>query len=308
MPQDKINAYMTLYTALVTVAKAAAPMVPFMAEDIYRNLVKSVSPEEPESVHLCDFPQVNTQWIDADLEEQMKQVLAVVVSGRAARAGSGRKNRQPLAKMFVKCQAELSEDMQAIIREELNVKQVLLTDEVAEYLSYSFKPQLKTCGPKFGKLLGEIRSALPELDGAAAMKELNEDGSIALELPSGRVVLEREDLIIQNEQKEGFFAVSEGDTVVVLDIALTEELVNEGFVRELVSKIQTMRKEADFNVTDRIRIGLAGNEKLYALAQNNMEQIASDTLATELTETLSDNAKEWDINGEKVTLSVEVVK
>ncbi len=308
MPQDKINAYMTLYTALVTVAKAAAPMVPFMAEDIYRNLVKSVSPEEPESVHLCDFPQVKTEWIDAELEEQMKQVLAVVVSGRAARAGSGRKNRQPLAKMFVKCQAELSEDMQAIIREELNVKQVVLTDEVAEYLSYSFKPQLKTCGPKFGKLLGEIRAALPELDGAAAMKELNEDGSIALALPSGRVVLEREDLIIQNEQKEGFFAVSEGDTVVVLDIALTEELVNEGFVRELVSKIQTMRKEADFNVTDRIRIGLAGNEKLYALAQSNMEQIASDTLATALSDALSENAKEWDINGEKVTLSVEVVK
>jgi len=307
MPQDKINAYMTLYTALVTVAKTAAPMVPFMAEDIYRNLVCSVDPAAPESVHLCSFPEVKQEWIDADLEEQMEQALAVVVSGRAARAGSGRKNRQPLANMFVKCEAALSEEMQAIIREELNVKEVVLTDEVESYLSYSFKPQLKTCGPKFGKQLGELRAALPKLDGAAAMKDLTEDGSLALDLPSGRVVLEREDLIIQNEQKEGFFAVCEGDTVVVLDIRLTEELITEGFVREIVSKVQTMRKEADFLVTDRIEIGISGNEKLLTIARANFEEIASDTLATALVENLSDRSKEWDINGEKVTLSVCVI-
>ena len=306
MPQDKINAYMTLYTALVTVAKTAAPMIPFMAEDIYRNLVCSVEEDAPESVHLCTFPKVEEALIQPDLEEEMDEVLRIVVSGRAARAGSGRKNRQPLAKMIVKGKV-CSEDCQAIIRDELNVKEILFAREVSEYLSYSFKPQLKTCGPKFGKQLGELKVALQNLDGAAAMKELNEDGSLALALPSGRVVLEREDLIVQNEQKEGFFAVTDGDLAVVLDIDLTEELICEGFVREIVSKIQTMRKEADFNVTDRIEIGIYGNDKLVKLAEENKEEICSDTLAVAIVASLSDEAKEWDINGEKVTLSVKVV-
>jgi isoleucyl-tRNA synthetase len=261
-----------------------------------------------ESVHLCSFPEVKSEWINPDLEAEMEEVLRIVVSGRAARAGSGRKNRQPLAKMFVKCATPLNEDCSAIVREELNVKEIVFTQEVSEYLSYSFKPQLKTCGPKFGKQLGELRAALPQLDGSAAMKELSEDGTLALDLPSGRVVLEKEDLIIQNEQKEGFFAVSEGDIVVVLDTALTEELIREGFIRELISKIQTMRKDADFNVTDRIVIGLAGNEKLWMLAQENKDEICSDTLAIEIVPQLSDNAKEWDINGEKVSLSVCVAE
>ncbi len=307
MPQDKINAYMTLYTALVTIAKTSAPMIPFMAEDIYRNLVCSVDKTAAESVHLTDFPEVCEAWINADLEAQMEEVLKIVVAGRAARAGSGRKNRQPLAKMIVKAQTALSEECCQIVREELNVKEIVFDGDVEEFLSYSFKPQLKTCGPKFGKQLGELRAALPQLDGAKAMAELNADGSIALELPSGRVVLEREDLIIQNEQKEGYFAVTDAELTVVLDINLTEELITEGFVREIISKVQTMRKDADFNVTDRIEIGIQGNDKLFALAEANREEICSDTLAIALSSTLSETAKEWDINGEKVTLSVKVV-
>ena len=308
MPQDKINAYMTLYTALVTVAKAAAPMIPFMAEDIYRNLVCSVDKSAAESVHLTFFPEVNEEWINTDLEEQMEEVLKIVVAGRAARAGSGRKNRQPLAKMIVKAETALSEECCQIVREELNVKEIVFSEDVEEFLSYSFKPQLKTCGPKFGKQLGELRAALPQLDGAKAMAELNADGSIALDLPSGRVVLEREDLIIQNEQKDGYFAVSDAELTVVLDINLTEELITEGFVREIISKVQTMRKDADFNVTDRIEIGISGNDKLFALAEANSAEICGDTLAKSLTATLSETAKEWDINGEKVTLSVKVVE
>ncbi len=308
MPQDKINAYMTLYTALVTIAKTAAPMIPFMAEDIYRNLVCSVDKSAPESVHLTFFPEVEASWIDPELEEEMEEVLKIVVAGRAARAGSGRKNRQPLAKMIVKSEKALSEDCQNIIKEELNVKEILFSSDVDEYLSWSFKPQLKTCGPKFGKQLGELRAALPALDGGKAMAELVADGTLALDLPSGRVVLEREDLIIQTEQKDGFFAATDADLTVVLDICLTQELITEGFVREIISKVQTMRKEADFNVTDRIEIGIAGNDKIASLAEENAAEICGDTLAKNISSALADNAKEWDINGEKVTLSVKVVE
>ena len=308
MPQDKISAYMTLYTALVTVAKISAPMIPFMAEDIYRNLVCSVDPSAPISVHLTDFPKVREDWIDPDLEQEMEEVLEMVVAGRAARAGSGRKNRQVLAKMIVKCEKELSPACRSIVQEELNVKELVFAQDVEEFLSYSFKPQLKTCGPKFGKQLGEIRAALAELDGSAAMAELKADGTLALSLPSGRVVLEKEDLIIENRQKEGYFAVQDGDVTVVLDTTLTEELITEGFVREIVSKVQNMRKDADFNVTDRIEIGLSGNEKLYALVQAHKEEICGDTLALRIVPEVEKDAKEWDVNGEKVTLSVKVVE
>ncbi|MBR2634811.1 MAG: isoleucine--tRNA ligase [Clostridia bacterium] len=308
MPQDKINAYMTLYTALVTVAKTAAPMIPFMAEEIYRNLVCSVDPAAPESVHLCDFPAVCEEWILPELQEEMAEVLRIVVSGRAARAGSGRKNRQPLAKMFVSCPASLDEDCRSIVKEELNVKEIVFTDAVEEYLSYSFKPQLKTCGPKFGKQLGELRVALQNLDGAKAKKELDEEGSLALDLPSGRVVLNPEDLIVQSEQKEGYFAVADGDVTVVLDTTLTEELITEGFVRELISKIQTMRKDADFNVTDRIEIGIAGNRRIEELAKAKENEICSDTLALSVSSEIGEISKEWDINGETVTISVKVIK
>ena len=209
--------------------------------------------------------------------------------------------------MIVKSEKELSEDCKNIIKEELNVKEIVFSADVDEYLAWSFKPQLKTCGPKFGKQLGELRAALPALDGAKAMAELNADGSIALDLPSGRVVLEREDLIIQTEQKDGFFAECSQDLTVVLDTRLTEELITEGFVREIISKVQTMRKEADFNVTDRIEIGISGNDKIALLAKENKDEICSDTLANTITDILCENGKEWDINGEKVSISVKVV-
>ncbi|MBP5288970.1 MAG: isoleucine--tRNA ligase [Clostridia bacterium] len=307
MPQDKINAYLTLYTALVTVAKIASPMVPFMAEEIYCNLVKSVDKNAPESVHLCDFPKAEEAYINEELETEMAEVLTIVVAGRAARNGSGRKNRQPLARMIVKCPHPLTQELVAIVRDELNVKDVAFSDDVDAYLSYAFKPQLKTCGPKFGKLLGELKAALASLDGTKAKKELDTDGTLALDLPSGRVVLEPEDLLISTQQKDGFFAVQDGELVVALDTTLTEELIREGFVNEIISKVQTMRKDADFVVTDRIELGVSGNEMLEKLIKENSEEICRATLTERITDALSDNAKAWDINGEKVTLSVKVI-
>ncbi len=308
MPQDKINAYLTLYTALVTTCKIAAPMVPFMAEEIYRNLVKSVSPDAPESVHLCDFPVADEAHINEELETEMAEVLAIVVAGRAARNGANRKNRQPLFRMIVKCPHPLTEDLVAIVRDELNVKEVVFSDDVDAYLSYSFKPQLKTCGPKFGKQLGELKAALAALDGSAAKKELDADGTLALTLPSGRVVLEPEDLLISTQQKDGFFAVQDGDLVVALDTTLTEELIREGFVNEIISKVQTMRKEADFQVTDRIELGVSGNDMLEKLVRENADEICRATLTQSITDVLSETQKTWDINGEKVTLSVKVAR
>ena len=308
MPQDKINAYLTLYTALVTTCKIAAPMVPFMAEEIYRNLVKSVSPDAPESVHLCDFPVADEAHINEELETEMAEVLAIVVAGRAARNGANRKNRQPLSRMIVKCPHPLTEELVAIVRDELNVKEVVFSDDVDAYLSYSFKPQLKTCGPKFGKQLGELKAALAALDGSAAKKELDADGTLALTLPSGRVVLEPEDLLISTQQKDGFFAVQDGDLVVALDTTLTEELIREGFVNEIISKVQTMRKEADFQVTDRIELGVSGNDMLEKLVRENADEICRATLTQSITDVLSETQKTWDINGEKVTLSVKVAR
>ena len=307
MEDDKINAYLTLYTALVTVAKAAAPMIPFMAEEIYRNLVCRIDKTAPESVHLCDFPAVEEERIDTELENDMEELLKIVVVGRAARAGSQRKNRQPLSEMVVKCDHALSDYYTEIIRDELNVKKVSFSDEVDSYLSYQFKPQLKTCGPKFGKQLGELRAALETIDGNAAKQELDADGTLALDLPSGRVVLEKEDLLISTAQKEGYFAVCDNGVTVALNTTLTEELITEGFVRELVSKVQQMRKEADFNVTDHIEIALSGNEKLWQIASSSREELCAGTLCDSLVQSLSDFAREWDINGEKVTISVRVL-
>ncbi len=306
MPQDKISAYMTLYTALVTIIKAAAPMIPFLTEEIYQNLVRSVDANAPESVHLCDYPEAKEEWIREDLEADMEELLKIVVVGRAARNGSAIKNRQPLAQMFIQCDHPLSDYYTEIIREELNIKKVSYSDEVDSYLSYSFKPQLKTCGPKFGKRLGELKAALSALDGNAAKKELDTDGTLALDLPGGRVVLAPEDLLISAEQKPGYFALSDNGVTVALDITLTEELVKEGFVREIVSKIQQMRKEANFEVTDHIEIGVSGNEKIEKLMREKAAEICGDTLCDGISDTLSETAREWDINGERVTLSVKV--
>lgn len=306
MPQDKINAYMTLYTALVTTSKAAAPMIPFMAESIYQNLVRSLDKGAPESVHLCGFPEADERRIDAQLERDMDLVLKIVVLGRAARNGSNRKNRQPLAQMFVKAEEELGDFYKEIIEDELNIKAVTFTQDVSAFTSYSFKPQLKTLGPKYGKRLGEIRTALMELDGSAAKKELDANGVLRLELQGGAVELAPEDLLIEMTQSDRYFTVEDGGVTVAIDTELTEALIEEGFVRELVSKFQTMRKEAGFHVEDHIRAYASGNRKIEALLAANSAQVGGDILADAVcTGSLAGYTKEWDVNGESVTLGVE---
>ena len=306
MGQDKINAYMTLYTALVTVAKTAAPMIPFMTEDIYQNLVRSIDKTAPESVHLCDFPTVNEAWIDKKLEADMDEVLKIVVMGRAARNTAAIKNRQPIGRMFVKAENELSEFYQEIIEEELNVKKVEFTDDVRAFTSYSFKPQLKTVGPKYGKQLGNIKNALANLDGNAAMDTLNETGKLTFNFDGTEVELTKDDLLIDTAQMEGF--VSEGDNTVtvVLDTNLTPELIEEGLVREIISKIQTMRKEAGFEVMNHIALYASGNERIAQILEKYGDEIKEDVLADSILEGQTGGyTKEWNINGETVTLGVE---
>ena len=308
LPEDKIAAYMTLYTALVTTAKAAAPMIPFMTESIYQNLVRSVDKSAPESIHLCAFPTADERAIDKELEDKMDKVLEIVVLGRAARNGSALKNRQPLATMYVKLEGELDSFYTDIIRDELNIKNVSFTDKVDDFVTYQFKPQLKTVGPKFGKQLNEIRTALSELDGTAAKKELDKNGKLVLSLPSGEVTLETEDLLIEAKQKDGFYTVSDRGITVAIDTTLTKELIEEGFVRELISKIQTMRKEAGFNVTDHIKVTVSGSERVTDIAVLKKADIAGDTLADSVEPAdAAGYTKDWDINGEKVTIGVEKV-
>ncbi|MBR4868074.1 MAG: isoleucine--tRNA ligase [Clostridia bacterium] len=306
MTEDKVNAYMTLYTALTTIAKAAAPMIPFMTEEIYQNLVRTVDKSAPESVHLCDFPAVNADWIDKDLEADMDKVLDIVVLGRAARNGANLKNRQPLAGMTIQSDKELSEYFVDIIREELNIKSVTFAKDASDLVSYIFKPQLKTLGPKYGKQLGEIRNALTELDGAAAKAELDASGALKLNISIGEIALTAEDLLIETMQKEGIFALTDNGLTVALDTVLTDALVEEGFVREIISKIQTMRKEAGFEVMDHIVVSVSGNDKIAAIMTANSDTICGDVLANQLTDQAIDGfAKDWNINGEKVTLTVK---
>ena len=306
MPQDKINAYMTLYTALVTVSKLAAPMIPFMAESIYQNLVCSLDPCAPKSVHLCRYPQADEKMMDQKLEADMDTVLKVVVLGRAARNGAAMKNRQPLAKMYVKAQEEIGVFYKKIIEDELNIKSVECTADVSAFTSYNFKPQLKTVGPKYGKMLGEIRTALSNLDGSAAKKELDSTGMLKLVLSTGEIQLASEDLLIEMTRSEQYFSVEDGGVTVAIDTSLTDDLVEEGFVREIISKLQTMRKEAGFNVMDHIAVYVEGNEKIGRIMQKNLSIIENDTLADLLElEQMDGYSKAWDINGEKVTLGVK---
>ena len=306
MPQDKINAYMTLYKALVTVSKAAAPMIPFMTEDIYQNIVRSVDETAPESIHLCDFPEVNESYIDKELEENMERVLDIVVLGRACRNASAIKNRQPLGKMFVKAEFELSDFYKEIIEEELNVKEVEFTDDVRAFTSYSFKPQLRTVGPKYGKFLGKIKEALSSLDGNAAMDKINAGEPLTFDFDGNEVVLEKEDLLIDMAQVEGYVSESDNNITVVLDTKLSDELIEEGFVREIISKIQTMRKEADFQVMDKIVVNVDKNDTIRAIIENNLDEIKSEVLADNVIfGKINGYEKEWNINGEKVTFGVE---
>ena len=303
MTQDKINAYMTLYTTLVEFSKVAAPMIPFMTEDIYRNLVCSIDKSAPESVHLCSFPIANEEWIDAELEKNMELVLDIVVLGRSCRNAANIKNRQPIGTMFVKADSQLSDFYKAIIAEELNVKNVEFTDEVKNLTSYSFKPQLRTLGPKYGKFIGEIREALSNLDGNAAMEELEKNGILKLELSTITAELEKEDLLIETAQVEGFESVSDGGITVVLDTNLTDELIEEGFVREILSKIQTMRKDSGFEVQDNIEILYCGSDKIDTIIKANKDEIAAQALAVSI-ECTENSGKEWNINGEKLKITV----
>ena len=313
MEQDKINAYMTLYTALVEICKAAAPMIPFMTEEIYQNLVRSINTEAPESIHLCDFPAVNEAWIDKELEKNMDEVLKIVVMGRACRNSANIKNRQPIGNMYVKAPNVLSEYFVEIIEDELNVKKVNFTEDVSAYTSYTFKPQLRTVGPKYGKFLGQIQKALAELDGNKAMAELKADGVLALPTVSDDVKLSEEDLLITMTQMEGYVTEGDNTVTVVLDTNLTPELVEEGFVRELISKIQTMRKEAGFEVMDKISIYYHADEKVADIFNKYGNDIMGDVLGTEVVAEADSfdsgengiYCKEWNINGEKVLLGVK---
>ena len=309
MEQDKINAYMTLYTALVTVAKAAAPMIPFMTEDIYQNLVRSIDADAPESIHLCDYPEVNEAWIDKDLEANMEELLEIVVLGRACRNTANIKNRQPIGTMYVKAEKAMDKFYTDIIADELNVKEVKFADDVESFISYSFKPQLRTVGPKYGKLLNGIRTALSEIDGTAAMKELRENGVLTLDIDGNKVELAEEDLLIETAQTEGYVTETDGETSVVLDTNLTPELIQEGFVREIISKVQTMRKEAGFEVMDKIIVYAKDNDKIMDIMKANQDEIKREVLAENIILGEAEGyTKEWNINKEAVTLGVSKVQ
>ena len=306
MEQDKINAYMTLYTALVTIAKAAAPMIPFMTEDIYQNLVRSINKNAPESIHLCDYPECKEEWIDKQLEQDMEEVLDVVVLGRACRNTANIKNRQPIGTMYVKAEQELSDFYKDIIEDELNVKSVTFTQDVRNFTSYNFKPQLKTLGRRFGKNINAVKEILAGLDGNKAMDELNEKGTLTIQVAGVDEALTEEDLLIEAAQMEGFVSESDHGVTVVLDTALTPELIEEGFVFEIISKIQTMRKEADFEVMDRIYVYADGNDKIAEILKNNADTVKEKVLAENIILGDVDGyVKEWNINGETVTLAVE---
>ena len=309
MEQDKINAYMTLYTALVTVSKVAAPMIPFMTEEIYQNLVRSIDKDAPESIHLCDFPVADETFVDKQLEKDMKDLLEVVVMGRACRNTANIKNRQPIGNMFIKAEFTLGDFYKEIIADELNVKNVIFTDDVREFTSYTFKPQLKTVGPKYGKQLGGIQKTLASLDGNAAMDDLNANGALVFMVGDVEVSLTKDDLLISMSQKDGYVSEADNKITVVLDTNLSEELIEEGFVYEVISKIQTMRKDSDFEVMDHIKVAISGNEKIAEVVKKNESVIGEKVLADEfIFEDVLANKKQWNVNSENVTIGVEVTK
>lgn len=304
MPQDKINAFMTLYTVLSELCKVCAPYVPFITEEIYQNLVRTNDKNAPESIHFCDFPTYNEKFVDKKLEDNMELVLKLVVAGRAARNTANAKNRQPLSKMYAKAPSALDKEYYSIVLEELNVKELEFTDDVSSFVGYKFKPQLRTLGPRYGKILGKISAYLASCDTSGAMETLNAGEPFVFDVDGVSVSLSKDDLLIETVQKEGLYAESAQDVTVVLDTNLTEELIEEGFVRELISKIQTMRKEADFDVQNHIRLFAEGSDKIVGILNKNAQTIMNETL-TDSMEKNSGYTKEWNINGEKITLSIE---
>jgi isoleucyl-tRNA synthetase len=306
MEQDKINAYMTLYTALVTMSKCAAPMIPFMTEEIYQNLVRSIDKDAPESIHLCDFPVADESMIDTKLEEDMEELLKIVVMGRACRNTANIKNRQPIGEMIVKAPNVLDQFYLDIIADELNVKDVVFTEDVSSFTTYTFKPQLRTVGPKYGKQLGGIQKHLATLDGNAAYAELKSEGAIKFMVGDVEVALTEADLLIDMKQKEGYATEADNTVTVVLSTVLTPELIEEGFVYEVISKIQTMRKDSDFEVMDHIKVSINGNAKVAEIVAKNEAAIAGKVLADSITaEEALTIAKEWNVNGENVTIAIE---
>ncbi|MDD6448832.1 MAG: class I tRNA ligase family protein, partial [Lachnospiraceae bacterium] len=306
MEQDKINAYMTLWTSLVSISKAAAPMIPFMTEEIYQNLVRSIDKNAPESIHLCDYPTVNEDHILPELESEMDEVLKIKVLGSACRNEANVKNRQPIGTMYVKAEKALDDSFTAILKDELNVKKVVFTDDVENFTTYTFKPQLRTVGPKYGKFLGKIQAALKELDGNKAMAELKANGALTFPEIDPSIELKEEDLLITMTQQEGYLTQQDNGITVVMDMNLTPDLIEEGFAREIISKIQTMRKEAGFEVMDHIRIGYEGNDKIKKVFEKRKDFISNETLCDEITDSLGQGyQKDWNINGEDVKLSVE---
>lgn len=306
MEQDKVNAYLTLYTALVTTVKAAAPMVPFITESIYRNLVCSVDKNAPISVHLADFPTANEAWIDPALEDNMEVVLEVVTLGRAARNAANIKNRQPVGQMYVKAAHELPDFFVKIIEDELNIKEVIFRDDMSDFLAYHVKPNFHVLGPKVGKQMGAVKKALEASDGAAVKDALAGDGSYTLHLPDGDVTVTTEDVEVTVSQRDGYNCQSYGGVTVALSTTLTEVLIEEGFVREIISKVQTMRKECGLEVTDHIALDLSGNPRLVEIARRNEAFIREITLADSLScDAPMGTSKEWNINGEKLMLSIK---
>ena len=306
MSQSKINAYLTLWTALVTLSKLAAPMIPFMTEEIYQNIVRRVDASAPESIHLCSFPVADESLIDEELEHHMEEVLKIVVLGRAARNEANVKNRQPLFVMYVGGAEALGELYKDIIEDELNVKNVIFTEDMSRFSSYTFKPQLRTLGRRFGKRLNEVRGILSSLDGNAAKKELDETGQLVIHTADGDEVLAPDDLLIEASRVQGFASASEGGYTVALDTDLTEDLIKEGFVREVVSKIQSMRKEADFNVMDHINVSVKTSSRLEDVIREFSSSISEDVLADSISFGEGDGfTREWDINGENAVISVQ---
>ncbi len=306
MEQDKINAYMTLYTALVDISKAAAPIIPFMTEEIYQNLVRGLDASAPESIHLCYFPAVKEDWIDSKLEDDMDEVLKIVSLGRAARNAANIKNRQPIGTMFVRAGRPLEDYFIDIIEDELNIKSVEFTDDVGRFISYNVKPELHALGQKYGRQIPAIRRAFADIDGNDVMAALKSDGQYTLSLDDGDIVISKEELLIDVVETEGYVSQSDNNITVVLDTRLTPELIEEGYVRELVSKIQTMRKEAGFEVMDTIILYVDGNEKIAGVLKANADMISTQVLAKDIRyDSVGGCSKEWDINGEKVTLGVE---
>lgn len=305
MTQDKINAYMTLYTVLSTLVKISAPFVPFMAEEIYLNLVKSVDKSAPESVHLCDFPVSEEKYIDDELEKNMDLVLKLVVQGRACRNAANIKNRQPIGKMFVKAGFELPEMFKELVADELNIKEIIFTDDAEHFTQYKFKPQLRVLGPRYGKLVPQIAKALEEIDGNETMKAFKEGRSVTLNVAGNDIELNESDVLVEVTQKEGFVSETDRDITVVLDTNLTPELIEEGFVREIISKIQTMRKEAGFEVQDHIKLYYSDNKRIGEIIERNKSLIADEVLATVVQEGKEDGySKDWNINGEKANFTV----